>query len=183
MNIENFKAAQHAQALIIGKATIQAAYLPTSDEEADKAFILDAIDDIAIMTRKLTIVHDDGSPERSARLALGGTFCAKALSWSLKSMHRLACTLGIDEDDDVLESVQRVTLARKVLVRRELEHAVESIEGMARAEGLSVTDMLTRGDSLSTALREGVMASLAATGGVGLSKDFLGRMRSRLGIE
>jgi hypothetical protein len=183
MNKPRFTEAREAQAHIIGTSTIMAAYLPTKDLDADRAYIVATVDELAIMTRKLSAVCPDATVPQQAVLALGATFCAKALGWGLKAMHRLSILLDLDGDADVLAAVNRVLLARKVLVRRELERAVVSVEDLAKEEGVSVADLLANGDGLHSMICESVHSSLEATKGLGLSKDFVGRMKSRLGIE
>ena len=183
MNNLNFEEEQANQALVIGQATIVGAYLPTGNAAADKAYLLDALERIATLTRKLTVNFDCGTTLEQARLALGGAFCAKALAWALKTLNGLACLLDIEADEDVLEAVKRVSLARKVMVRRELELAVSSVEDVAAREGISVEEMLSRAGGLADTIREGVTGSLAAGENVGLSKDFVKRMKVRLGIE
>tara|TARA_R110000737_G_scaffold190304_4_gene212006 strand:- start:4499 stop:5050 length:552 start_codon:yes stop_codon:yes gene_type:complete len=183
MNTTRFNEARAAQAHIIGTSTIMAAYLPTNDLEADRAYIIAGVDELAIMTRKLSAACPDATVPQKAMLALGATFCAKALGWGLKGMHRLATLLDLDGDEEVLAAVKRVLLARKVLVRRELERAVVSVEDVAKDEGISVAALLANDDGLYAMLCESVHSSLEASKKFGLSKDFIGRMKSRLGIE
>tara|TARA_R110000737_G_scaffold306051_2_gene313736 strand:- start:5130 stop:5681 length:552 start_codon:yes stop_codon:yes gene_type:complete len=182
MKTSDFKKIQAEQARIIGRATILAAYIPTGDDAADTAHIVNAIEEVAIMTRQIDLAIGQGSIEEQAIYCLGGTFCAKALSWSLKSMHKLAILIGVDAEPAVVKAVERVLLARKVLVRRELEHAVESMEDLARAESISVSDLFELRGDVGRALRDGVATSIETAKDAGLSKDFLGRMRSRLGF-
>lgn len=182
MNQQQYKKMREEQARVIGECTIIGAYTKTTNRAADKAYVIEKLDRIALLTRRMDSERigsiENWLEDRDAveRIGLGYTFCAKALAFSLTTLHTLAKEVGCDRDKEVQEAVKRLRSSRKVLIRREIEGAVQAIERTAAAKGCHVADLDMCEDlidTLATTIEEGDR--------MGLSKSFIRRMMERIG--